>query len=217
MKVRVAIAFLSAFALVAGIRLDAQIAVRMDGDEPSNRQILTNAGYEYTQESLVLALQDPNLQVAMLAANFLYRFPPTTSAVDALRLAAQSPNEGLAVIALGTLMNLKAADWQQTALVRLPEVRFGLAQVALAGVLAQGGRSEGWPVISAALQESNLVGVAAQNAVHFRGLKAVDGQVIDVVAALEGALNRHMNRISPVALETIDLALKQVRPGNKPR
>ena len=178
------------------------------GSRPNFVRELPTRAISTEAASLTVALKDIDTAIAVTAAHFLSRFPPTTENVAALRVAALERYEPLAVAAMETLQELKITGWESVAIARLPEMQEPVSQIQLAGILALAGRSEGWPAIKAALLAPHgLIGVAVENAVRFQGLTDADGTFIDVA----GDLQRARDTAAPFLRQLIELKLQQMR------
>jgi hypothetical protein len=178
-----------------------------DGFEAQLRSKVANAGYQYDAPGLARALKDHDTTVAVTAAGFLSRFPPTAESRAALRVAAEERYEPLVVAATRTLQQLKVSGWESRAIARLPEMQEPVSQIQLAGTLALAGRSDGWPAVKAALLAgASVIGVAVENAVHFLGLTDLEGRAIDVAADLQQA----RDTAAPAVRQIIEMKLRQI-------
>ena len=82
-----------ALACLTGVAVSGQDPT--DGFESQLRSKVANAGYKYDAPGLARALKDHDTTVAVTAAGFLSRFPPTAESMAALRVAAEERYEPL--------------------------------------------------------------------------------------------------------------------------
>lgn len=189
----------------------------INGLEGTSRQALNEAGYRYDDpQSLIAALRQPDVHIAGIAAIYLGRLPRTPESVAALLEAADSGDEGLAVIAMKSLASLRASGWENAAIERLPQMQvlstlgFGPLQIELASALAQAGRGDGWPIIQKVLAKDEFVYSVVDFAIPFHGLKDPDGKVIDAAGEIGKAIERAQATIGPDKMLILENRLRQM-------
>ena len=182
----------------------------LESFEGQMRHILTEAGYKHdNQASLVRAVTDSDGLVATVAAHFLSRHPATPQAISALRIASESPDEGVVVAAAQSLQLFGASGWEESAIARLKDMKYPGGRLQLSGVLAKAGRSEGWPVVKAALtSDSASMVLAVREVANFDGLRTADGGRIDAAAEIERI--RDQAQGDPSKLYEIDAGVRRV-------
>ena len=152
-----------------------------------HRRVLADAGYEYTEPSMILALEDGNSSVRSSAVLALRRLPASRTGIDALKQTVRHGELILARVAALTLVELRATGWEDDAAARFEQasgLKESVAKLEMAGVLAQAGRSDGWEYVRETIATSTIVSAVAQVA-RFHGLRDAEGQVIDAVVVLE--------------------------------
>ncbi len=162
---------------------------------------LRGSGVDITEAALIDALlHKGEMLISDSAARMLTTLPKTPTSVAALRAALSAPNVpefdlGWAPIvesAAWALAQMGDTGWEDTAVAQLHKMSRAskpesVWQVLLAGVLANAGRADGWPVVQATLASNDpfTVGTALVQAEYFDQLKdPVGGQPIDVLAEL---------------------------------
>jgi hypothetical protein len=167
-----------------------------------------------TEESLIVALSDPDSSIRGFACLFLVRIAESSRAVDALLAVLWSGTDGSASHAASALYELTTRDWEHrdlarqwenAALMRLPLMRIG-TQLEIADRLARVGRADGWPYVQATLLRGYPS--TAERLLRFQGLLDQAGRPIDVAAELEEVLLDE--RAAPYR-ERIGAALREVR------
>ncbi len=172
---------------------------------------LVNAGILLNPESLIQALQNEELIIASRAALALSRFPKHREIVEALRFASQDKRELVAISAIRSLMTFNESDWIPSAISRLPSMHDRVAQIQLAGLLAQMGHAEGWPIVISAVSDEKMALVAIENVAYFDKLNDQSGRSIDV--AME--LNMLLTTVSGPVREQIERKLAQLKADKR--
>ena len=183
--------------------------------EPGTAWLLNNAGYVLTEESLIVALSDPDPSVVGAACVFLTRLAQSIRAVDALLVLLRVRSDGPASLAASALYLLStrrwehrdlARQWENEALIRLPSMTRISTQLEIADRLARTGRADRWPFVRAGLLRGYRTN--AEHLLRFQGLRDETGQPIDVVAELKEVLLDE--RAAPYR-DRLGAALREVR------
>ena len=192
--------------------------------DPQAEATVSSAGYPPAdQKALVRALYDADPSVAGAAAVVLRGFPATAESVAALKAVGEQPDNLISLTALTTLQFLGAKGWETEAVARLANMKPGLDQIVLAGILARAGRSEGWDAVRHALEaagpdvvrsDGSLISIAASNAVYFDGLRDLEGKAIEVEAELVRARPIAADKV-PSAVQGIDRLIAELRSGRR--
>jgi len=151
---------------------------------------LQNAGVSLNPTSLIQALQNEETIIASRAALALSRFPKHQDIVEALNISSQDKREPVAISAIRSLIKVNENGWVPSATERLPIMRDSVAQIQLAGLLAQTGHAEGWPIVISAVSDERMALVALENVAYFDRLKDQSERSIDVAAELNMLLVR---------------------------
>jgi hypothetical protein len=151
---------------------------------------LVNAGISLNPTSLIQALQNEEIIIASRAALALSRFPKHQEIVEALNLASQDKRETVAISAIRSLIKVNENGWVPSAMERLPIMRDRVVQIQLAGLLAQIGHADGWPIVISAVSDEKMALVALEHVAYFDRLKDQSGRSIDVAAELNMLLVR---------------------------
>ena len=169
---------------------------------------LKRAGVPITEDGLVAALSMKSHE-NVLAVTLLSALPKNPRIIAALRKAAESDREGLALGAMNALQKYKETGWEDQGIRRL--LLFSLSgRISLAGILARAGRSEGWPAILEGVLDRSYRGAALREAPYFHGLSRPEWGSIDVNAELKNLLD-----LPEVARAEISAALKSIPSDRK--
>src|SRR5262245_35374508 len=136
---------------------------------------LVNAGISLNPASLIQALQNEETIMASRAALALSRFPKHQEIVEALNLASQDKRELVVISAVSSLIKVNERGWAQIATKRLPIMRDPVAQIQLAGLLAEIGHAEGWPIVISAVSDEKMALVALEYVAYFNKLSDQSG------------------------------------------
>ncbi|MFI5176767.1 MAG: hypothetical protein ACHQKY_18050 [Terriglobia bacterium] len=161
---------------------------RGDGPNESLERIaapLVNAGITINEPSLIKALSNEDKRIATSAASVLSTFPKTKSIVRALNSVVKDEDEILAVTVMSSLLTMKETGWVTAGVKRLPSMHDPVERIQLAGLLAQAGNTEGWPIIVSSIEDGKYSMTALDNVSYFDGKKLQNGAYISVVDELE--------------------------------
>lgn len=158
----------------------------LNDDDPlaTSKARLRKAGYEINAPSLLQALSGDNKGIAAMAAAVLTTFPKDANIVSALYAKVNDEDEFLSVGCARSLLAFGETAWVTQGARRLPNMHDQIAQIQLAGLVAEGGNTEGWPLIVTALNGGKNAADAIIAARSFHG-KIWNGQALDVASELE--------------------------------
>ena len=156
-----------------------------DGDPlATSKARLRKAGYEINAPSLLQALSGDNQGIAAMAAAVLGTFPKDSNIISGLYSRVNDEDEFLSVGCARSLLAFGETAWVPQAAGRLPGMHDQIAQIQLAGLVAEGGNTEGWPVVVAALSGGKNTADAIIAARSFHG-RIWNGKALDVATELE--------------------------------
>jgi hypothetical protein len=176
---------------------------------------LIHAGIAINAESLTEALKNEDLLIASRAALLLPRFPKTKSMVQALNSAISDDREVVAVTAARSLLKLNEVGWAPIAVERLPKLQDQVAQIQLAGLLAQAGHTEGWRIVKSSIVDERFTLVALENVEFFDKKMGPDKKPIRVNLELSKLLNVAPQSTRKQIEEKITQLNKNVSPKPK--
>jgi hypothetical protein len=177
----------AAFLILVPMTLIAQADGPTEGEE---RLIapLKNAGIPIEPAALIKALTNDDLLIASRAALLLPRFRKSPVMVRGLTAALSDDREIVAVTAAQSLAKLKEKSWTAIAVKRLPKIVDPVAQLMLAGSLADAGRGDGWPLVKAALIDERYALLAVDYVKFFDRKRGPDGKPIAVRVELRNLI-----------------------------
>jgi HEAT repeat protein len=151
------------------------------------RAPLVNAHIPITEPALIQALHNEDKRIATAAAAVLPSLPKSPRMIAGLYSVLDDPDDLLVVTATRSLLQLGERSWEQQNVQRLNKMQDQVAKFQMAGLLAQIGNTQGWPVVLSAVTSEQYAMVALENIHHFHG-KLYQGAEIDVPRELQRVL-----------------------------
>jgi hypothetical protein len=166
--------------------------------------VVTYVGYQDTIPSLLYAVYDENTLVATSAIALLRRFPQSKEVIKALNTAISDFREWVVVYAARSLLAMGNTEWIQDAVNRLPKMQDRVAQIQLSGLLAQAGKTDGWPLVIDSIVKGQLIEGALENIEYFDGKTDNNGRRIIVADELASIVGKAPVGVRPKIIEKIN-------------
>jgi hypothetical protein len=95
-------------------------------------------------------------------------------------------------------------EWLQDAVNRLPKMQDHVAQIQLSGLLAQAGKTDGWPLVIDSIVKGQLIEGALENIEYFDGKTDRNGRRIIVADELSSIVGKAPAAVRPKIIEKIN-------------